>query len=318
MTLDPQAQMLLDSLRAMGGPELHTLPVAEARRSMAMLSQMQGEGEAVASVEDRRVPGPLGEIAVRLYRPNQAKILPVLLWFHGGGWVLGNLDTHDRVCRSLANRAECMVVSVDYRLAPEDVFPAAAEDCYAATAWVAAHAGEIGADATRIAVGGDSAGGNLSAVVSQMARDRGGPSLVFQLLVYPVTDVAMDTPSYHDNADGYLLTAAAMRWFWNHYVPNKADRENPYAAPLRAFDLSGLPSALVLTAGFDPLRDEGEAYARRLQTAGVPTTLSRYEGMIHGFFGMDSMLSEAVRALTEATQALKKAFGGREDGVAGR
>lgn len=308
MTLDPQARILLDTLLAMGGPELHTLPVAEARQAMARLTQMQGEGESVASVEDRRLPGPAGEIPVRVYRARLDAHLPALMWFHGGGWVLGDIDTHDRLCRSLANRIGCTVVSVDYRLAPEHRFPAAAEDCYAATAWVVDNAETLHCDSRRVAIGGDSAGGNLSAVVAQMARDRGGPALIFQLLVYPVTDASLETPSYRDNAEGYLLSAAGMRWFWDHYVPNAVDRANPYAAPLRATRLTDLPPALVITAGFDPLRDEGEAYAEALKQAGIATTLTRYPGMIHGFFGMESLLSEAGRAMDQATGALRHAF----------
>ncbi len=308
MTLDPQARILLDTLLAMGGPELHTLPVAEAREAMTRLTQMQGEGEAVAAVEDRRLPGPAGEIPIRIYRSRLDDGQPALLWFHGGGWVLGDIDTHDRLCRSLANRIGGTVISVDYRLAPEHRFPAAAEDCYAATAWVVDNAAALHCDSRRVAIGGDSAGGNLSAVVAQMARDRGRPALVFQLLVYPVIDASFDTPSYRENAEGYLLSATGMRWFWDHYVPNPADRVNPYAAPIRATRLSDLPPALVITAGFDPLRDEGEAYAEALKGAGVRTTLTRYPGMIHGFFGMESLLNEAGRAMDEATAALRDAF----------
>jgi acetyl esterase len=232
----------------------------------------------------------------------------VLVYFHGGGWVLGGLETHDGVCRGLANGAACVVVSVDYRLAPENKFPAAAEDCYAAAAWVAKHAPVIGGDPRRIAVGGDSAGGNLSAVVALMAGDRQGPELSLQLLVYPVTDSACDTPSYRENAEGYLLTRDAMAWFWNHYVRDDRDRINPHAAPLRAGNVAGTPPALVITAEFDPLRDEGEAYARRLEAAGVPVTLTRYDGMIHGFFGMTMVMDKARAAMHEATMALRRRF----------
>jgi acetyl esterase len=235
----------------------------------------------------------------------------LLVYFHGGGWVLGGIETHDGVCRELANAAGCVVVSVDYRLAPEHKFPAAVEDCYAATQWAAAHAGDLGADARRLAVGGDSAGGNLAAVVSQMAPDRGGPPIVFELLVYPVTTAAFDTPSYRDNAEGYLLTAGDMRWFWNHYLNGPADADNPYASPLRATRLAGLPPALVITAEFDPLRDEGEQYAQRLEEAGVPTRLIRYDGMIHGFFGMSHMMDKAKAAVREAGANLRLAFSRR-------
>ncbi|MGH7788401.1 MAG: alpha/beta hydrolase [Candidatus Binatia bacterium] len=310
MPLDPQAQALLDQLAAMGGKSLSSMPVAEARQMMEMLSAMRGSEVAIETVGDRRVPGPRGDIPVRVYQPKGSG-LPVLVYFHGGGWVLGGLETHDGVCRSLAAGAGCAVVSVDYRLAPEHKFPAAAEDCYAATQWVAAHAAEIGADAKRLAVGGDSAGGNLAAVVAQMARDRQGPSVIFQLLVYPATDAAFDTPSYHENAEGYLLTTQDMRWFWNHYLNSPADAENPIASPLRARSLAGLPPALVITAEFDPLRDEGELYGRRLDDAGVHTKVSRYDGMIHGFFGMGMLIDKAKAAVQEAVGTLRLAFARR-------
>src|SRR6059058_3984657 len=215
MPLDPEAKMLLEQLTAVVRP-FDELSVDEARAAIATLSAAAGEGEAVARVENRALPGPLGEIPVRVYTPEGRAPFPVLVYFHGGGWVIGSLEKHDGVCRHLANAAGAVVVSVDYRLAPEHPFPASGEDAYAATRWVAANAAVIGGDATRIAVGGDSAGGNLAAVVSLMARDRGGPKIAFQLLVYPVTNHAYDTASYRENADGYLLTKDSMVWFWNH------------------------------------------------------------------------------------------------------
>jgi acetyl esterase len=251
MALDPQAQGLLDQLNALGGRPLSSMSVAEARRMMEVMASMSGEPVPIQSTVDRRIPGPGGEIPVRAYTPAGSGLRPLLVYFHGGGWVLGSLDTHDGICRELANGAGCVVVSVDYRLAPEHKFPAAADDCYAATQWAAAHAVELGAEATRLAVGGDSAGGNLAAVVAQMARDRGGPPIVFQLLIYPATVAAFDSPSYRQNAEGYLLTAADMRWFWEHYLNGPADADNPYASPLRAKNLTGPPPALVITAEFD-------------------------------------------------------------------
>ncbi len=306
MPLDAKVRAFLDQMAGM--PELHTLPVAEARQGLEAMAAMQGDAEPIAAFEDRRVPGPAGDIPVRVYTPAGARPLPVLVYFHGGGWVVGSLTTHDGVCRALANRVPAIVVSVDYRLAPEHPFPAAAEDAYAATAWTAANAATIGGDADRIGVGGDSAGGNLAAVTALMARDRGGPRLVHQLLVYPVTDARFDTPSYVANADGYFLTRDMMRWFWNHYAARAADRENAYAAPFRAKDLAGLPPATVLTAEFDPLRDEGEAYARRLREAGVPVDLTRYDGIVHGFFGMAALFDQAEAAIDEAAGALRTAF----------
>jgi acetyl esterase/lipase len=311
MPLDPQAQALLDQVKALGGPQLNELSPPDARVAAKALGALSGPPQAVAKVENRNIPGPAGDLPVRVYTPAGSGPFPVLVYFHGGGWVIGDLDTQDGPCRALANGAGCVVVSVDYRLAPEHKFPAAPEDTFAATQWVAANAAALNADVSRIAVGGDSAGGNLSAVTAIMARDRGGPPLVFQLLIYPVTDGACDTASYRDNADGYLLTKDMMQWFWDHYVRNAADRQNPLASPLRARSLSGLPPALVQTAEFDPLRDEGEAYAARLEEAGVPVTLTRYHGMIHGFFGTGSLIDQAHVAIAEAASALRLAFAPR-------
>src|SRR5262245_13361078 len=275
MPLSQESRALLDQLESSGVPPLHTLSVEAARQLMVDLFVTKGDRETVGKVEDRQVPGAMGPIPVRFYTPSGTGPFPILVFFHGGGWVIGNRETHDATCRALTNAAGCIVASVDYRLAPEHKFPAAVEDSYAATRWIADHATSIGADPTRIAVGGDSAGGNLAATVSLAARERGGPPLVFQLLVYPVTDHAYDTPSYKDNADGYFLTRDAMVWFWNHYLDREADGRNPLASPLRARDLQNLPQAFVMTAEYDPLRDEGEAYAKRLREAGVPVTLNR-------------------------------------------
>ena len=309
MPLDPQARMLMDQVAASGIRPFEESSVAEARQTIMMLASAAGEPVPVGKVENRTVPGPAGDIPLRVYTPDGRGPFPVLVFFHGGGWVIGNLDTHDGVCRLLANGAGCMVASVDYRLAPEHPFPAAAEDSYAATKWIAGKAATIGADPKRVAVGGDSAGGNLAAVVALMARDRGGPALVHQLLVYPVTDAPGDTASYRDNAEGYFLTAASMHWFWKHYTGAVKNPLDPYACPLRATNHGGLPPALVITAEFDPLRDEGEAYAARLRDAGVPVQMSRYPGMIHGFFGMGSLLDQGKAAIAGAVKGLRSAFG---------
>ncbi len=308
MPLDPEAKMLLEQLTTVVRP-FEELSVEEARAAIVTLSAAAGEGEPVARVENRTLPGPRGEIPVRVYTPEGRAPFPVLVYFHGGGWVIGNLETHDGLCRHLANAAHCVVVSVDYRLAPEHPFPASGEDAYAATRWVAGNAAALGGDAKRIAVGGDSAGGNLSAVVSLMARDRGGPPIVFQLLVYPATDLPSANMSYRENGEGYFLTAKSMRWFFAHYCGANPDASDPYLCPLRAKNLGGLPPALVVTAEFDPLRDEGEAYAARLREAGVRTKLTRYPGMIHGFFGMGPLLTQARAATREAADALRSAFG---------
>jgi acetyl esterase len=304
MPLDPQARTFLDQFPPM--PDFDSIPLDALRAGFAQGVLSPGEPEPVAHVENRTIPGPDGEIGVRIYRPASRAKLPALVYFHGGGFVLCNLDTHDGTCRSLANGAGAVVVSVDYRLAPEHRFPAAPEDCYAAAQWVSRNAAEIGADPTRIAVGGDSAGGNLAAVVALMARDRGAPPLRFQLLIYPVTDFAFDTASYRDNAEGYFLTTGMMKWFWSQYLADPAAGAQAYASPLRARDLRGLPPALCITAGYDPLRDEGEAYACRLADAGVAATTSRYDGMFHGFFGMQAQLDAAKRAVAEASDALRK------------
>ena len=257
---------------------------------------------------DRTIKTEGVDIPVRVYRPAAGGALPAVLFFHGGGWVLGDLDSHDHVCRSLANRVPCVVVSVDYRLGPEAKFPAAVDDSYAATEWVAAHAGELGIDPGRIAIGGDSAGGNLATVVTQLARDRKGPRMIYQLLIYPGTDMRMDWPSIEENANGPLLTKPAMIWFLEHYLRGDEDKTNPLASPLLASNLSGLPAAFILTAECDPIRDEGEAYAQRLQSAGVAVEVKRYPGMPHGFFSFAAALTVGRQAFADAVRVLQGAF----------
>jgi acetyl esterase len=303
--LDPSLKLILDNLEAGSGPRLHELAPEQARQFYEAM-HVQVEPVQLAVVENRSIPGPESELAVRVYRPEGDAPMPALVYFHGGGWVIGSLDTHDSTCRALAKAAGVLVVSVDYRLAPEHRYPAAVDDCYAALRWVAEHVVELRVDPERIAVGGDSAGGNLSAVMTLMARDRGGPPLAFQLLIYPVTDADFDRDSYRRNAEGYLLERAGMQWFWDHYLPDRERRGEEYASPLRATDLSGLPPALVITAGFDPLLDEGEAYAERLRGAGVDVTCSRYEEMIHGFFSMGSIVEGSRRAVEQAAAALRE------------
>jgi acetyl esterase len=308
MSLDPQARFVLDQIAAQGGMDLTQLSPADARAMYEKMT-LPVPPEPVAHVEDRRIDGPAGAIPVRVYRgTGAARPAPAIVFFHGGGWVIGSLESHDNLCRALANRAQAVVVAVDYRLAPEHRFPAAAEDCFATTRWVAEHGAEIGADATRIAVAGDSAGGNLAAVVALMTRDRGGPRLRHQALIYPVTDPDFERASYRENAEGYLLTRDAMRWFWDHYVPDAARRHDPYVAPLRAEKLVGLAPATVITAEFDPLRDEGEAYAERLREAGVPTTLTRYDGQIHGFVSLHEVFDQGKAAVAAIAATLRTAL----------
>ena len=321
MPLDPVAKALMDAMDE-AFPRVETMTGAEARAHVKrMVASLATDPEPVARVENRAIPGPDGAVPVRIYRPEElpGTPLPALVYFHGGGWVICDLDTHDPTCRAITNRVGCVVVSVDYRLAPEHKFPAAAEDAYAATLWVAANATELGVDATRIAVGGDSAGGNLAAAVALMARDRHAlqqralrphaPEIVFQLLVYPVTDLtSMDTPSHRDNGEGYFLTTASMDWYRRQYLTDLSDASHPYASPLQAADLTGLPPALVITAELDPLRDEGEAYASRLREAGGHATTTRYDGVFHGFVALGTMLDAAKQANEEAYAALREAF----------
>ena len=303
MPLHPEYEAMLRQAAAANAPRLVDLPVA-AGREMFRAMQPQAPDLPVGGVVDADADG----VPVRVYHPAHSGPFPVVMMFHGGGWVLGDLDTADSQSREVCSGAGVVVVSVDYRLAPEHRCPAAAEDCYQATVWAARHAAEFNGDASRLAVVGDSAGGNLAAVVAQMARERGGPHIAFQLLVYPVTDGRMDTASFRENAEGYLLTAESMRWFWNHYAPSEEERLGPRASPLLAADLSNLPPALVLTAQYDPLRDEGEAYADALAAAGTPAEKVRYDGLIHGFFGQTRSIAAARPPMARACAALREAL----------
>jgi acetyl esterase len=304
--LDPILRKLIEEIEAGGAPGLDTMTPAEAREAaIDRPPEWRGDPEPLATIEDRTIPGPEGDIPIRIYTPDTSEPRPALVYFHGGGWVVCNLDTHDVMCRAIANRAGAVVVSVDYRLAPEHKFPAAVTDCYAATSWVAQHAAELGVDRSRIAVGGDSAGGNLATVVSLISRDRNDPKLALQVMVYPVTDLSsFDTGSYREFASGYFLSAAEMAWFRAHYLRSMEDAIHPHASPLLAEDLRKLPPALILTAECDPLRDEAEAYADRLRSAGVAVELSRYPGMVHPFFSMPGVLSQARDAVSQIARAL--------------
>jgi acetyl esterase len=261
----------------------------------------------VDRVEDRLVPGPGSPFRVRIITPEGAgaEPRPVLVYFHGGGWVLGGIESHEGICRAIANAAGVKVVTVNYRLAPEHRFPAAAEDAFAAVGWVAEHAEEFGGDPLRIAVGGDSAGGNLATVACLMARDHNVLDLDYQVLIYPIIDYDLHTASYLQYAQGFFLTRSEMAWYWEQYIERLDDRRHPYVAPCRSFDLSGLPPALVITAEFDVLRDEGESYARQLQAAGVPVKLSRYDGMIHGFVRRFSFFDQGKSAIAEIGRELR-------------
>ncbi|MYA02523.1 MAG: alpha/beta hydrolase [Chloroflexi bacterium] len=296
----PETQGLLAMLEEAGGPDISEQTPEEARVAIAGFAAMQAGAPEPARVEDRTVPGPAGDIPIRVYA-SEGDNLPVVMYFHGGGWVLGDIESHDGTCKQLlAELGDAVVVSVHYRLAPEDKYPAAADDCYAAAAWVAENGGQIGADGSRMAVCGDSAGGNLSAVVSQMARDRGGPAIAAQVLHVPVTDHNYSYPSYTENAEGMLLTRDSMVWFWDHYLPNAEAGQEAYASPIKAADLSGLAPALIQTAEFDPLRDEGEAYGAAIEAAGGDVTVHRYDGVVHDPFMMFAVIPTGIECLKEA------------------
>jgi acetyl esterase len=316
MALDRDAERVLEMVRLSGRPPYETLSAPEARELfLAAREVLAPDPPPVAEIRELSAPRPTGAtIPLRLYRgalTSRGEILPALVYFHGGGWVIGDLDTHDSLCRHLANAARCIVVAVDYRLAPEHKFPAAVEDCFDAASWIAREAAALGIDRERLAVGGDSAGGNLAAVVSLIARDRGAPKLRCQALLYPAVECGMTHASYDRFAEGYLLTRPTMKWFYEQYLREPADVDDWRASPLRATDLSGVAPALVLTAGNDVLCDEGQAYARRLQEAGVAVQSRRFPDQIHGFLTMGKIIEAAQPALEEIAAALRAAWDSR-------
>jgi acetyl esterase len=307
---DPQIQRLLDMMDQQRAPPTYGVSVETARAQLEELFSM-ADPEPVGEVQEFEIPGPAGPLPVRVYAPEGSEEpLPVFVTFHGGGWVIGNLDTHDPVCRAVANEAECLVLSVEYRLAPEHPFPAAVEDAYAATEWAAEFAPDLGGDPNRIAVGGDSSGGNLTAAVTLLTRDRDGPDLCHQSLIYPAVGSPRlhEFDSYEENAEGYFLERESSEWFYERYIQRATDARNEYAAPLLARDLSGVPSATVITAGFDPLRDEGFAYADRLEDAGVAVEHENFEGMIHGFINLVDMVDQSREAIGVVADELRDSF----------
>jgi acetyl esterase len=313
MKIDPGAQQVIDLIKAVGRPPYETVGHMEARRLYLEARRvLQPEPMPIAETRELTAPGPAGPITVRLYRARAAKdgeAQPALIYFHGGGWVIGHLDSHDGVCRGLANGADCTVLSVDYRLAPEHKFPAAIDDAIAATEWIAGNAKSLGIDADRLAVGGDSAGGNLAAVVALNARDRGTPKLRFQLLIYPACDMSMTLPSISEIAEQLPLTRSTMKWFVDLYLRDAADVGDWRASPLKSKSLANLPPTYVLTAGCDPLRDEGEAYVAALKAAGVRVEAKRFDGQIHGFITMGKFIPDADKAMGEMSAVLKRALG---------
>ena len=312
MPLHPQAQAMVDAMARMPVVPLDQLSVEQAREQFSRTrTPFLAPPQEVGALSDLAIPGPGGRLRVRAYTPmgsRRGEPLPAMVYFHGGGWVFGDLDSHDPLCRELCNLARCVIVSVDYRRAPEHRFPAAVDDSVAAVRYVAEHAADFGIDASRLAVGGDSAGGNLATVVALTLRDQGGPRLAFQVLIYPVTDFAMDAPSYTSLANGYTLTRDRMRYFSELYLRAPQDIGDWRASPLKAADLSRLPPALIMAAGHDPLVDEGKAYADRLAAAGVPVTYTCYDGVVHGFASMAGAMDAGHTAIAEAAAALKRAF----------
>jgi acetyl esterase len=304
--LDPIVRQLLEAAEAEGNPPLESFSPEEARKvAIESLKMVGGTMEPVHAIENLRIPGPEGEIPIRIYTPDAPAPRPALVYFHGGGWVVCDLDTHDVVCTAMARRAGAVVVAVDYRLAPEHKFPAAVIDSYAATSWVASNSEKLGIDPKRISVGGDSAGGNLAAVVALKSRDEDGPAIALQVMVYPVTDLSsFDTPSYREFGQDHYLTKSEMEWFRSHYLRSMEDARDPHASPLLALDLSELPPALIITAECDPLRDEGQAYAKRLEYDGVPVTYTCYAGMIHPFFSLSGAIPQAFDAIQQVANAV--------------
>lgn len=312
LSVHPQAQALLDGKAAAGGPPIWELSPDEARAVIEANSAIIGAGPQLASVRDIIIPSQAGGMPARVYSPG-AEAPGVVVYYHGGGWVFGSLDGWDASVRALAVASGCDVVSVDYRLAPEHRFPAAADDAFDALLWVASPAGLAGR--RPVVVAGDSAGGNLAAVAALRARDTGGPPLALQLLIYPVTDCDLDRKSYHEfNGNDLILNRQDMVWFWDHYAPDPATRVNPYASPLRAADLTGLPPAYLVTAEYDPLREEGFAYADRLRDARVPVEHRHYASQIHAFFTFVNVLDDADKAVADAGAAVRSAVGGKTAG----
>jgi len=307
MSLDPQTKLLLEQLAAAGVPPLETMSPDAARQAFMM---PHAELEEVGKVEDLRIPGPETEIPVRVYYPKDAGLnLPALVYYHGGGWVVGNIQSHDDICRILTNRANCVTISVDYRLAPEHKFPAAVEDSYSAIEYVYEHAADFQIDKKRIAVGGDSAGGNLAVVIPHIAKEKNNPPICFQLLIYPSTNLGGEpTASMRENSEGYFLEKGTMEWFRDCYIRGSEDLTNPLLSPILNEDFTGLPPALVITAQYDPLRDEGEQYAAKLAAAGVDAEHVRYDGTIHGFVSMSAVIGQGKDALEKSGSALRRAF----------
>lgn len=316
MSLHPQVKALIDQIKQTNAGDTYPVTIQQQRDEYVaeVLSTFKEKSvDSVRKVLDQQISGPHGEIPIRIYIPRPSEKLPILVYFHGGGWIVGSIESHDHICRAIANSAQVIVVSVDYRLAPENPFPIGLEDCYTATKWVAQHATTFQGDPSRIAVAGDSSGGNLAAAVALMTRDQNGPELLYQVLIYPITDYhTPGTPSYEEFSTGYLLSRKDMEQYWNYYLSSPEQAKNSYASPLQATDFRGLPPALVITAEYDPLRDEAEAYAMRLQEAGISVKLKRYQGMIHGFLRNMHFLDDGKNAVEYIGHTLRHVFAGKK------
>jgi acetyl esterase len=313
MSLDPIMKGFLDQMALQPGPKMWELSATDARAAFAALMQLAGPKDVpIGKVVNVKANGPAGDISLRSYSPVASvdEPLPTLVYFHGGGFVIGDLDTHDGLCRMFANEASVRVIAVDYRLAPEHKFPAAVEDAYAALQWVEANAAALGVDANRLAVGGDSAGGALAAIVAQMSKESGASALAFQMLLFPVTQVGGSTRSLQERAEGFFLEKATLDWFFGHYLDAGADKTDPRLSPLLARDFAGLPPAYVMIAGYDPLHDEGLAYAEKLRAGGVSVTLADYPDLIHDFIYLQAVLPQAGEAVRTAAAALRGALVG--------
>ncbi|HEY4124664.1 MAG TPA: alpha/beta hydrolase [Rhizomicrobium sp.] len=311
MPLDPVLKAFLDQVASVGGPKTWEMQPREAREAFAGLLQLAGPKDIpIGKIANIAIPATRGEIAARSYAPVAASSepLPTLVYFHGGGWVIGSIETHDGLCRMIANGSGCRVISVEYGLAPENKFPGPVEDAMSAIEWIEKNAAQLGVDANRLAVGGDSAGGNLAAVVAQIAKAKGGPKIAFQMLLFPVTQIGDETTSLREYAEGYFLERKTLDWFYAHYLPVDADRNDPRISPLHAEDVSGLPPAYVMLGGFDPLHDEGMAYAEKLRAAGVSAAVVDYPDMVHVFIYLQAILPQAAEALNAAAKALKTAL----------
>jgi len=309
MPLHPQVKDLMDRRAALGFADFRDVTPAVARaNAVAAKATIPSDQEPVGEITERSIAGPVGEIPIRIYRPTTEGPHPLIMLFHGGGWVIGDLDSEDSTSRGLVNRVNAVLISVDYRMAPEVRFPGAPEDCYAATVWAVQHAEELGIDASNIAVAGTSAGGNLSAAVALMARDRGGPTIKHQVLFCPVIDHDFERPSVIANAEGYGLTRDGMIWFWDQYIGPDGDPLHPYASPIRAKDLSRLADATVIAAQYDPLLDEAADYASALKDAGNDVTFTEYKGMTHGFNGSFGLIDDAIKACEEASTGILRSF----------